>query len=149
MLACITSCGASVEYSDSIAVSELAEAADSALSFDVPLIAVPDDYIIGMMEIDVSEFAEHTVKIQSTGANIDEYGILKAASADDADAVKTIALDYIAKRVDNWNPQYMPEELPKLKNATVKVYGSYVVYCILDDASKEAVFKAIESKLVK
>ena len=38
--------------------------------------------------------------------------------------------------------EYLPEEKPKLANAEVWSEGNYVMYAILDDAEREAVYKA-------
>ena len=146
----LASCGAdSVTYSSSISTDDLASAADAALGFGETLTEVPDDYIRGMMAIDTSAFADYTVKIRASGANIDEYGILKAPEGVAVSEIESIAKDYLAMRLDIWMDEYMPEEKPKLEKATVKVMGSYVIYCILDDAAKDTAFGAIEAELTK
>ena len=143
----LPSCGTTASYSIETPVSKLAAAADDALPQGSSMTDVPDDYIKGMMKIDVSAFAEHVVKIQSSGINIDEYGIFKAPSDDAVDSIKGIVDNYLAMRLDTWMEEYMPEEKPKLQSATVKVMGRYVVYCILSDDAKSDVFSAIDSIL--
>ena len=81
------------------------------------------------------------------GANVDEYGIFKASSEDGVAAVEQMVQSYLSKRVETWMPEYMPEEFPKVQSAKAQVYGQYVVYCILDDSEKSAVFNAIEAAL--
>lgn len=148
MLLC--ACGtASVSYASDVPVAELASAADGALGFAETLTEVPDDYIRGMMSIDPADFAEHTVKIRASGANIDEYGIFKTAEGASVSDTEAVAKAYLAMRLDIWMDEYMPEEKPKLEKASVRVMGDYVVYCILDEASKDAVFGAVEAALIK
>ncbi len=144
----LASCGATASYSTEIPVSKLTAAADSALPEGSSMTEVPDDYIKGMMKIDVSAFAEYAVKIQSSGINIDEYGIFKAPSEDAVDSIKGIVSDYLTMRLDTWMDEYMPEEKPKLQSATVKVMGRYVVYCILSEDAKSDVFAAIDDILL-
>ena len=43
--------------------------------------------------------------------------------------------------------EYMPEEFPKLQNAETKTIGNYVMYAILSDSDKQAVFSAFEKTL--
>ena len=43
----------------------------------------------------------------------------------------------------------MPEELPKLEEAQVKVCGEYVMYAILSDETAGDAFAAFESALAK
>ncbi len=142
------SCGKTASYSTDIAVAELAVAADAALPEGSTMTAVPDDYIIGMMQIDVSAFEDYVVKIQASGINIDEYGIFKAPSEEAVDGIKDTVSDYLTMRLDTWMEEYMPEEKPKLQSATVKVMGQYVVYCILSEDTKTQVFSAVDNLLL-
>ena len=41
-----------------------------------------------------------------------------------------------------WLNEYLPEEKPKLEHAEVWSEGNYVMYAILDDDNREAVYKA-------
>lgn len=147
--AVICACGTeTVSYSNDVAVADLVTAADTALGDSEPLTAVPDDYIKGMMQIDTAAFEEYVVKIRASGTNIDEYGIFKAPSAESVDSVKEIVSGYLDMRLDVWMEEYMPEEKPKLENATVKTMGRYVVYCILSDEAKDTVFTAVDNMLL-
>ncbi len=148
--AILSSCGVeNSTYSSDIAVSELGAAVDEALGFSETLTEVPDDYIKGMMGIDTSAFADYTVKIRASGANIDEYGIFKAPDGMAVSDVENIIGNYLEMRLEIWMDEYMPEEKPKLENADIEIMGSYVVYCILDDASKDAAFGAVKSALTR
>ncbi|MBQ2765604.1 MAG: DUF4358 domain-containing protein [Clostridia bacterium] len=142
------SCGETASYHSDIPVSKLTAAADELLPDSGDFATMTSDYILGMMDIDTSEFAEYTVKLRASGANVDEYGIFKAKSDDDVENVKETVQKYLAMRVDTWMPEYMPEEFPKMQKASVKVMGRYVVYCILDDDAKNDVFTSIENILL-
>ncbi len=148
--ALLTSCGTeTVTYASDIAVSDLITAADNALNYAETLTQVPDDYIRGMMGIDTSVFADYAVKIRASGTNIDEYGIFKSPEGVPVSDIEAIAQNYFNTRLDIWMDEYMPEEKPKLENADIEVMGNYVIYCILDEASKDAVFGAVKSALTK
>lgn len=150
-LGCIftASCGTdTVYYSSDADPIELAAVADAALPEGSSMTAVPDDYIEGMMKIDLSNSGGHVVKIQSSGINIDEYGIFKAPSEEAVTDVKDTVGGYLAMRLDTWMEEYMPEEKPKLQLATVKIMGQYVMYCILSDDVKDDVFTAVENYLL-
>lgn len=144
-----TSCGDSVTYSADVAVAELADAVDALLENPSDFATMSDDYIIGMMEIDPTEFVEHTVKLRASGANIDEYGIFKVKDEAEASAALETVKAYLARRVEAWMPEYMPEEFPKMEAASVKVMGRYIIYAILADDVKAEVFDAIEDKLIE
>ena len=99
------------------------------------------------MKIDASSFEEFTVRINAFGANIDEYGIFKAADSSQAKEIKAAVEAYLKLRLDTWMDEYMPEEKPKLTSAEVKTKGNYIMYCILSDSDKAAAFSAFESSL--
>lgn len=148
-LTVLASCGTeTVSYSTDISVADLVSAADTALADSETLTAVPDDYIKGMMNIDVSAFEDYAVKIRASGTNIDEYGIFKAPSDEAVKSVKEIVSGYLDMRLDAWMEEYMPEEKPKLENATIKTMGRYVVYCILSDEAKDTVFTTVDNMLL-
>ena len=137
-------CGAQAK---NVPVADIAAAVDTALGKEDALTAVDDSYIKGYMKIDTSSFEEFTVKINAFGANIDEYGIFKAADSSQAKEIKTAVEAYLQLRLDTWMDEYMPEEKPKLTSAEVRTNGNYIMYCILSDSDKTAAFGAFDSSL--
>ena len=114
------------------------QAIDEAIGNDGTMIAVDEDYVKGSMKMDVSGFEAWTVKINAYGANIDEYGVFRAADADQAADIKTAVEAYLQMRADTWMPEYMPEERPKLDAAEVVTNGTYVCYFILGSEAMDA-----------
>lgn len=114
------------------------QAIDEAIGNDDTMIAVDEDYVKGSMKMDVSGFASWTVKINAYGANIDEYGVFRAADADQAAEIKTAVETYLQMRADTWMPEYMPEERPKLDAAQIVTNGTYVCYFILGSEAMDA-----------
>ena len=60
-----------------------------------------------------------------------------------------VANAYIARRIEAWMPEYMPEEFPKMEAASVKIFGNYVVYAILSEDVKADVFDAVKAELTE
>lgn len=147
MLYMLAACGGSSEYRDDVAVSEIGDSFDAILSSGADMKELSDTYITGSMKMDVSDYEEYCVKVASKGITIDEYGIFKGEDAKNTEAIETAVNDYIQLRIDTWMSEYMPEEFPKLENAEVKVCGNYVMYAILSDEEKTAVFDAFETSL--
>ena len=135
-------------YKDDVAVADLAAAVDASIDSEA-LIAMEDSYLRNAMQLDPEAFGEYAVKINSKGVNIDEYGIFKAPKGGSAEDVQKAAQGYLQLRLDTWMPEYMPQELPKLENASVKVCGNYVMYAILGDEAADAAFAAFEDALTK
>lgn len=144
-VAALTSCGAS-GYRDDVKVSEIRDVIDAHFE-EKAFATMANDYIVNMMDIPLSDLADKAVRVRASGANIDEYGIFKASSEADVAALETKVKEYIIFRLETWMPEYMPEEYPKLEAATVKTFGQYVVYLILDADIKDAAFADIEALL--
>ncbi|MBQ8509040.1 MAG: DUF4358 domain-containing protein [Clostridia bacterium] len=141
-------CGETISYQNNISVTTLCDAATPLLSDADQMTAMTDDYISNWFDADVSMFADYAMMVRSSATNVDEYGIFKAVNEEGVKEVEQVVQDYLTKRDEVWMPEYSPEERPKVQNATVKVMGEYVVYGILSDSDKDAVFAAIENVLL-
>jgi len=146
--ACGNDSGSKVEYKTDVTAAQLAEQV-TAVNDSWTFVAMDEDYIAGAMKLDVSGYADYVVNINGFGTNVDEYGIFKAKDEASVAAVKEDAENYLKFRLDTWMEEYMPEEKPKLEKAEVKVCGLYVMYAILDDASRADAFAAFETALKK
>ena len=149
-LLAIVSCGEkAASYKTDVSVAALAEAADKVIASADTLNGITDSEYIKNNEIASSGYEEAIVKVAASGTALDEYGIFKASDDASAESLKNQLTDYLKLRADNWMDGCMPEEEhPKVDKATVKVMGRYVVYCILSDSEKEAVFTAIDNILL-
>jgi len=135
-LCLLAGCGNKTAYEPEM--SSIVTAVDAAIGNDGSMVAVDEDYIKGSMKMDVSDYADYTVKINAVGVNIDEYGVFKGADSGQAKEIKTAVDDYLQMREDTWMTEYMPEEFPKLQAAEVWTEGNYVMYAILGDDAKAA-----------
>lgn len=143
----LSACGGGSSIRDDVPVSQLEEAVDAVVNTDGNLVSAPESHVTGFMKMTDTDYEEYTVKINSKGINIDEYGIFKGKDSEQAKSIKKFVDDYIQLRKDTWIAEYMPEEYPKLENSEVKVLGSYVMYAILSDESRSSVFTAFENAL--
>jgi hypothetical protein len=131
---------------DDVAVSDIAAAVDTRLEAE-NFASMNESYLKGAMKLDTSLFKEYEVKINAFGANIDEYGIFKAADNTGIKDVEKAVRDYLQMRLDTWMEEYMPEEKPKLEAAETVTMGSYVMYAILSEENKANVFEEFKSML--
>ena len=143
----LAGCGGSEDPGcrDDVAAADIAEQVCTALGKD-DMVAMDDTYLQNAMQLDSSEFSDYAVMVNSKGANIDEFGIFKAGDSG-VSAAEEAVRGYLQFRLDTWIPEYMPEELPKLENAGVRVCGNYVMYAILSDSEAETAFSEFESAL--
>ena len=144
---CLSACGSQGSVRDNVALSDLAAAIEADISESEGLVDPGDSYIAGSMKLNTSELGEYIIKISSYGTNINEYGLFKAASTDEAKALVQTLEDYLQMRNEAWMPEYLPDQYPKLENAEVEQEGLYVLYAILDANEREAVFNTFSDML--
>jgi len=143
------SCGKTVTYKDDVEVSELADSIKQKIDGGDKLTNITASFIQSSMDMDVSEYADYCVFITVVGTSINEFGIFKAKDTAQVEALSEKLQSYISLRNEAWMPEYLPDEYPKLKNAEIKTAGLYVMYAVLSDTEKEAVFKEFEEQLKK
>jgi hypothetical protein len=141
----LAACGGSSSYRTDVPAADIAAAVDAILADGADMAELSDTYITGSMQLSVGDYEDYCVKIASKGVNINEYGIFKGTDGDHAKTIKADLEAYLQMRLDSWMPEYMPEELPKLENAEIKVCGTYVMYAILSDEERAAAFSAFET----
>lgn len=101
-------------------------------------------YISRMMKLTDSDYDSCYVAIPNVGTNIDEFGIFKARDAAQVSELESALNDYISYRDSLWMDEYLPDEYPKLQNASVHSEGLYVCYFILGDDVKADAISAFE-----
>ncbi len=143
-------CSPSSDYRDDLGADELAKALTDALGDTVYLEDDTDmtaDYFA--LPDSVSDYAVRYAK--DTG-NINEIGVYHVGNGD-ADALKKLLAEqyltpaYRANR--EWYDSYIPQETPKLRDAEVRVLGSYVIYTILSPADRATVYRVAEEMLIE
>ena len=139
ILCLFTACGGS--YRDDVAVAGIVEDIEAKTGLAGDMLEAPETYVNLTMKMDTENCPEYSVRMNSRGVNIDEYGIFKAADAAHAKEIAAALEAYLQYRKDIWMVEYMPEERPKLDNAAVETKGVYVTSMIL---SAEAVSDAAD-----
>ena len=145
-LLCLAACGGGAVKSG-VSAAELSDAVGKALD-KTDSMARSDGTFLGLTGADAAELGDYAILINRYGANIDEFGVFCAGKGSlSAAELKSLAERYLARRLEVWMEEYMPEEKPKLENAEVRVRGDYVMFCILSEADKAAAFRAFEDAL--
>lgn len=124
-----------------ISAAEIAGHFDALLINAAKLTAVDDDYVTGMLGLNLNNVSEYVLKVQTSGTEIDQYGVFKTTGEKEAETLAVSVKAYLDMLNDNWgNFSYLPEEMPKIKAAEVKSAGVYVVFVIASEQEKTAVF---------
>ncbi|MEG0770756.1 MAG: DUF4358 domain-containing protein [Clostridia bacterium] len=148
----LTACsGAS--YSDTAKPSDIAdkiltETGISKTTLETPDTAATDIILQGVAK----EKIDSTCILKSAeSTNVNEIGVIKAATEKDTADIKKALDTYLADRLVGGElyKDYLPEEFPKFENGKAEVKGKYVVYTILDSKATPKAVEAFTASIKK
>lgn len=135
-------------YNDNLSADALAESALQKMGAD------DGDYIIAEENTLNSYFdhpndADFTIRLSANRNNINEFGIFHATDENPSELARMLGsyLMQIWEENSEWYGSYIPEELPKLRDAEVRIIGNYAVYAILSEPERARFFQSIEEAL--
>lgn len=124
--------------------AKLADAMAQNLSFDDQLESIDEDTALSLYTINKKDFTACSVYM-GTGATAEEIAVFDAS---DEKAAGRIAGQFQTRIKDQTEAfqNYVPTELPKLKDAIVSISGNTVVLCVSKDSQQaqkllDAVYK--------
>ena len=143
----LTSCQKG-SYKDDADVNALADAAVGVLNPEIKYLT-PDEYYLVDYFDTPSYVTSYTLRRAMIGNNLNEFGVYRVEEGKAGDMKKVLEnyLETCYSTNKTWYESYIPQEVPKLRDAEVKVFGNYVVYVILNQEDRAAVLNAIESEL--
>lgn len=147
----ISSCASKNAYKSDVSCSEITDALTKEIAADGGYVyydAAQLEHLFG----DVSLAKDHSVVYSLLSQSIDEFGVFMTDNAKDARELADECRSYIEEKYENENAfiaSYAPEELPKLRDAEVKVFGNYVAFAILNENDRTAFFEKLEGMLKK
>jgi DNA phosphorothioation-dependent restriction protein DptG len=143
----VTSCQKG-NYTDSADVNALADTAISVLNPEIKYLTPDEFYLVDYFDTP-TYVKSYTLRRAMIGNNLNEIGIyhVEEGKAEEMKNVLENYLDTCYNTNKTWYESYIPQEVPKLRDAQVKVFGNYVVYVILNQEDRAAVLNAIESAL--
>lgn len=144
----LVSCSNS-DYKNDVSSKELSDAIVEAIASPQGFTAPDSDFVEFNMEGAAALCEDYSIMLSSININMNEFGVFHAKSEKDAESVAAICQSYIDLKIEGYNPHYLPQEYPKIQNAKVKVYGSYVVYTVLTDEDTAKVDSIFTEKLTK
>lgn len=135
-------------YRNDAKVSDLAVTATDSLKDGVEYRTADEGYLDDYFETPAYVLS-YTVRFAADTNNLNEIGIYHVEDGK-ADEMAKLLEDYLSDQLarnQTWYDSYIPQEVPKLRDAQVKVFGNYAVYVILNQKDRSTALDAIESAL--
>ena len=137
-------------YKDDVSLDTLRGKIEELVSVDGGYTVLSDDYLTFYFNLPAN-VTERLVVQSVKSEDITEFGIFKT-DAKNADAIKDAIENYLKSQEEILVPQvnmYAPNEAPKIRDASVKVFGNYVIYLVMESDTQNSVYSAIEALLAK
>lgn len=136
-------------YRNDLSAQVLAELGANAVSLEDPVFEGADALPSISESIDSS--SDVVVCHSADGSRLDEICVWHTDN-NNAVTVSTFLKNYLLETYENnraYYDSYIPSETPKLRDAEVRIYGSYVVYAILDENARSLFFETVRTKLTE
>ena len=148
----VTSCGNS-QYKDDVSIDSLSNAITNAVPEENGYTTLGNDYITleftGAADITENTSA-YCVVASTTSSNINEFGIFHVKEDGDKAKVKNAVESYVSQQTGKLRSMlemYSADELSKLDEAKVTIYGNYVIYTIFSKEQTDVALKAVTNLL--
>ncbi|MGM9631540.1 MAG: DUF4358 domain-containing protein [Eubacteriales bacterium] len=147
LLICIMLVSCAVNYTDSLSSQELMWLAREVIDTESGMRWLDEDIMLEFAD-DMPEYLRDFAVVRSNDAkNINEIGVFRAQQGH-ATEVFDMASRYIQSKQSMYRAMnYFPEEQEKVDNATVKIFGNYVVYSFLNEKDTSALYTEISDAL--
>lgn len=134
-------------YRNDLAPEDLAQTCAEAIGMEDPIYENAE--VLRNVSTSFEKRPDATVCYTANGGNLDEFCIWRTDN-DDVGTVVSFLNAYLGETLENnraYYDSYIPEETPKLRDAEVRVYGSYAVYAVLSPEARKTFFATVESAL--
>ena len=109
-------------------VEECADTLRETIAFQDTLTAISAEMIAAIYQIPTANVVQQQVYV-STGATAEEIAVFEAVDNEAAQEIETAARERLANQITGFE-DYLPAELPKLKDPFIAVKGKYVIVCV-------------------
>lgn len=108
-----------------------------------------EDFILEITSDTLDCLVDFQVVTAKDAKNINEIGIFRVRDGK-ASELKPYIDAYVEGLQRTYRAMdYFPEEVEKIDNATVKVFGNYVVYTFLGEINTDTLYSAVENAVKK
>ncbi|MBR2353576.1 MAG: DUF4358 domain-containing protein [Clostridia bacterium] len=144
------SCGENKQYADGVSCEELMNTAKSVISAELGYTDLGNEQILYYFG-KTDGYNDVCLRYSVRSETIDEIGIFHSVNEERAQEIGEHSEKYLAQMKEEQGAfiaSYAPKELSKLEKAEVRQFGNYTVYAILSEEDRQAVFQALEERLL-
>lgn len=142
--------GCSAKYKDNYPAEEVTKAITAQVTVSSGYLPCDPDFMQFYLPDAVKPVDDYSIVYASAANDYTEVGVLHVKDKKDLETVEAAVQDYLDEFRTTYEPQaqqYDQTEQQKLKDASYKVYGKYIVYMIMTAEQQEICDGIIEELL--
>ncbi len=145
VLTLFSSCGKEISYKNDVDISAfLADITDGTPYGSTSFSPASEEYAEFFLNIDPALIDSSKIMLPYSASACDELGVFEAKDIESAEKVKTTVETYLSGKKESWDTRYNSDELYKVEEAKIRVFGRYVVYTVMPEETAEEIFSAFE-----
>lgn len=149
----LIACGQTVHYRDDVSVDDLSATVSALIPTEGGYDMSGEDFLKYYFDFEHDHTIDgYAIAASSASSNVNEYGILHVSDIEQVSTVAELAEVYLSNQRDflsTFLNTYNAEEMAKLEQMQVQVFGNYIVYTILSESDTQAVMDAVKAKLTE
>lgn len=136
------------EYTNTLSADELLSEASKVIVTEGGTSALDPDVILEFGD-NMPNVTDYSIIKANNSKNINEMGIFRSENENVEELVERVK-KYVEDKKQTYRAlDYFPEEAQKIDNATVKVYGNYVIYTFLNEKDTAYFYNRAENIIKK
>ncbi len=149
-----TACSAEVSYRSDLSAGEVMTETMKDFEDELNSMATMDDARVkaeALSDVDFEIVESFAVNTSAVSTSLNEIGIIKANSEEDAKTLKSQVETSMQNQADikQTYADYLPEEYENVENASVYQSGVYVMYLIFDSETKDEIVTAFNNSVTE
>ena len=147
----LSACGAKASYTNTLPCADLADTLEEQIPANLGYETYGADHIQFYFKNN-DLYDDLCLRYTARSEDIGEFGILHATDPKACRELEALCREYLEtlrEEKSAFIASYAPEELPKLEQAEVRAFGSYVTYAILSEEERELFFDTVEKRLTE
>ena len=138
-----------VVYEDNLTAQELLDQSYQVIETEGGIKHLDSDAILEITDEEIPNLKDYSIIKANNVKNINEIGIFRMNSTNNEEFIKEVQR-YVEEKKQIYRAlDYFPQEVNKIDNATVRVYGNYIMYSFLNEEDTLHFYKQAENLVKK
>ena len=149
LVTCFSFVGCSKKYVTNVSALKISEALQRSIITDKGYKEPSESFLSINLGIPEHYIIDFRIVVANDVTNENEIGVFRSTSQSDATEIAKYCQKYLNNVKANFDPNGDPDEAEKVNNATVHIFGIYVVYTVLSPEDTDYALIVIDNLIAE